>query len=148
MAQTGSSVAQQGYSTGMVGVTSTESVQLNVLNLGPQACTVQMGFYNQNNALVGSLSAKQTVGVGDAVQYSEKIPISNTVSPLRTEVRGLVTTTPIVTPTATGAPSQPTSVCTLFITLEVYENTGGAATVFTSDVRAVPSVTATPVTVK
>jgi len=128
--------------TGMVGVSLNQTARLNVLNLNPAPastgmaatnCTVELQFFDgQGN------SVKQTVvpnfAPGKATSLDLKRAEVTDTSAVRTEIRGAVTVNP--TPAPMGTPAA-TGYCSIFATLEVFDDSTGATQVLTSDTRSV-----------
>lgn len=146
MAQT-TAVSQQTLTTGMVGITTTQTAQVNVLNLGPTGtCSIQISFVDPNNKTLAT-STVLSPAAGDAVSFDvvgKALAASVTARP---EIRGVVKTVP--TPVAASATAvTPVSACSLMTTLEVFDTVSGVTQVFTSDTQAVPTLVALPVTTK
>src|SRR5581483_1845026 len=146
---TPASFMQQTWTTGMVGFAANQTVQLNVLNVGPTSvttmsggtattaqtspCSVQLGFYDLQNRPIKPTST--AVAPGSAVTLTltkGEIPAVSAGS-LRTEVRAVVRTVPNSSPGSAAAAATP--FCSLFTTLEVFDSATGATHLFTSEVR-------------
>ena len=147
-------LAQPAVSTGMVGLTTNQTARLSVLNLNSTTstapitannCTVELQFFDaQNNSLKQSLVlnfAPQTAATLDLTRAAITTQTGN-----RAEIRGAVTVNPASTPVAGAATP---GYCTVFTTLQIFDETTGSTVVLTSDTRvsnygpiAIPLITA------
>jgi hypothetical protein len=143
-------------STGMVGLAATQTAQLNVVNLSPapttppvSPCEVQLEFWDSAGKMVKSkLIANLAPGTADSLQI-KLTDVTAPTSPLRTEVRGLMRSTPL-TPAGSGGSTLPmypipyVPNCNTMLTLEVFDAATGVTQALTSDTRAVQTVGIVP----
>jgi len=151
----------QVYTTGMISFTSSQTAQLNVLNVAPAPtatttggtstttavpCSVQLSFYDSQNRLVKQ-SAVTTIAPQTAITLdlvTSQVPAASVTTP-RIAVRGVVKIEPPAstssTPTVVFASS-----CQLFTTLELFDTTSGLTQAFTSDTRNVNTAVVVPLT--
>ena len=129
MAQTTSSTTvTRDLNTGPVGVGSTETIQINVINLAANAsngtaasCTGSITFNNSTGNAIGT-STSFTVTAGQI--FSASLPFSKIASgTARTEVNGVIALT---TTSTSQAP------CQLHYSLETYDTTTGATHAYVS----------------
>jgi hypothetical protein len=128
----------------MVGVTTNQTARLSVLNLNSipsttasamptkaSNCTVELQFFDAKNNLV-----KQTVVPDFAPQTATTLDLTRAEitaqTGARAEIRGVVTVNPGPTPVAN--PTVP-GYCTVFTTLQIFDETTGSTIVLTSDTR-------------
>jgi hypothetical protein len=136
-------VAQQTLTTGMVGFTSSQTVELTVLNTAPAAtttlpgCEVQLAFYDSQGHVVKQGTAT-TIGPGTSTSLTlsrSEVPTATAAaSAARVPVRGQVST--VAASTASSSSTVALAACALFPSLEVYDTTTGVTQVFTTDTRA------------
>jgi hypothetical protein len=143
----------QTLTTGIVGFTGSQTAQLNVLNMSAAStaalagCEVQLAFYDSQNRLLKQ-GATTTIAPGSAASLSlgrSDVPAASATTP-RVSIRGQVKTVVPSTSTVAG-PAILFSSCSLFASLEVYDNVTGVTQVFTSDTRMVISGDVVPLTV-
>jgi hypothetical protein len=135
-------MVQPAVTTGMAGLTTNQTARLSVLNLNstsittatltpPINCTVELQFfYAQNKSL------KQAVVPNFAPQTATTLDLKRseitTQTANRAEIRGQInvnpTSTPVANPTVPGY-------CTIFTTLQIFDETTGSTVVLTSDTR-------------
>ena len=147
------SLGQQALTTGMVGLTSNQTARLSVLNLNttptttsaftpPNSCTVELQFFGaQNNSVKQFVVPSFAPQTATSLDLKRSEIIAQTTNPA--EIRGLITVNP--TPTPVGAPANP-GYCSVFVTLQIFDQTTGSTVVFTSDTRSILSGTMIPFT--
>ena len=128
--------------TGMVGLTTNQTARLSVLNLNststttatltpPINCTVELQFFDAQNK-----SLKQAVVPNFAPQTATTLDLKRseitTQTANRAEIRGQINVNPSSTPVAN--PTVP-GYCTVFTTLQIFDETTGSTVVLTSDTR-------------
>jgi hypothetical protein len=148
---------QSAVTSGIVGLASSETAQLNVLNLQEPgttasataaACPVTLEFVNVSGAVVGT-PLQKSIAPGQAVSAPYALP---SVTSPRTEIRAVVITQTVSAAAgSTVIPVSPT--CNLLPSLEIVDTSGGTTHVFTTDFRAMtPSgpqpLSAAPATAK
>ena len=135
-------------STGMVGLASSQTAQLNVVNLSStpstataaaSTCTVQLEFWDsQGKTIKSSQIANLAPGTAGALQI-KLLDVTSAAG--RTDVRGVVRSNPVTTTmTQPGNPQQGIAFpigprCNVMTTLEVFDTTTGVAQSLTSDTR-------------
>jgi hypothetical protein len=141
------SIVPQILSTAILGFASSQTAELNVVNLVPAAtttlpvCEVQLAFYDAQNRLLKQ-GAATNVGPFASTSLSlgrGDLP-SSSASALRVSIRGQVST--VLTPTTTGTSSTTAAglnTCSLVVSLELYDNVTGVTQLFTTDTRSVYS---------
>ena len=145
--------------TGIVGwVPATQTAQLTVLNLNNIAlfgvlapstgttstapvasCPVELDFVDAQNNVLKSVQVAN-VAPGTAASLTLKLSdLTAAATPvLRTDIRGVVKSSPIVSgPIVSGImiPASFSSACSVFPTLELFETATGVTQVFSSDTR-------------
>ncbi len=130
VAQTAVTKYVSSVSTGIVGLSVTQSAQLNIVNLSPVpvgaspvvACTAELDFYDGQGRLLTSSTVK--VAPDSAASLTLKYTSIPAVSvAARTPIRGVVRTGPLVPgATSTAVPAG----CELATTLELFDNATGA----------------------
>ena len=159
-AQTVSSTTPEfAVTTGIVGVTSTQTARLNVLNLHPVipgvtavACPATLEFYDDTGALLQQLVVT-SISPANAVSLVFKPTVSSTAVGARAQVRAVVLTpsTAVMNP---GGASGPIAVpimaisvgCSVMPSLEIVDDATGATHTFTTDLRSMPFYGIIPVT--
>ncbi|MGD0868318.1 MAG: hypothetical protein ABSB88_02115 [Bryobacteraceae bacterium] len=137
-------LSQPAVTTGMVGLTTNQTARLSVLNLNSTTsttpttannCTVELQFFDgQNKSLKQALVpnfAPQTATTLDLTRAAITTQTGN-----RAEIRGEVTINPASTPVAGAAVP---GYCTVFTTLQIFDETTGSTVVLTSDTRVTNS---------
>ncbi len=138
-------------STGMAGLASSQTAQLNVVNMSstpPTAtaaaaptCAVQLEFWDsQGKTIKSSQIANLAPGAAGALQI-KLLDVTSAAG--RTDVRGVVRTNPVTTTmpsTGSGNPQQGIAFpigprCNVMTTLEVFDTTTGVTQTLTSDTR-------------
>jgi hypothetical protein len=142
------SLGQQTLTTGMIGFTTNQTARLTVLNLNSTTsvastttgtpastpgCTVQLQFFDgQNNML------KSVVVTNFAPQTATTLDLKRTEvttqTGLRAEIRGMVTVNPT---SATAESTTAAGYCTVFPTLQIFDETTGSTITLTSDTRSI-----------
>jgi hypothetical protein len=133
---TSSNTVTETSNTPPVGLASSETAQINVVNTASASkngtaasCTGTISFLNASGAVIGA-ATPFTVGAG--VINSVSLPFAKTgVTGTRTEIRGVITLT--VTPDS-GVP------CSLQATFETYDSSTGVTHVYLANVAALKSV--------
>jgi hypothetical protein len=135
----------------IVGVSSTQSVRLNLLNLQPVlpgvtalVCPATLAFYDDSGALLKQMSFS-TVAPAAAINLSFKPTVSSTAANGRAQLRALVITPIPQTPMTISGPTSiliPVPVCSLFASFEVTDDATGISQILTTDFRPVRSVNA------
>src|ERR1017187_3819231 len=135
-------MVQPAVTTGMVGLTTNQTARLSVLNLNststttasltpPINCTVELQFFDAQNK-----SLKQSLVLNFAPQTATTLDLTRaaitTQTGNRAEIRGAVTVNPASTPVAGAATP---GYCTVFTTLQIFDETTGSTVVLTSDTR-------------
>jgi hypothetical protein len=125
----------------VVGLGSTQTVELDVVNLASNAsngtaasCSGSISFLNSTGATIGTATAITDLGAGAAMSASLPFASSGGTG-TRTLVRAVVTLTTTVT---SGKPSAP---CSLAVSLNLFETSTGA----TDTVIPSSSAASTPV---
>ena len=140
--------SQQTLTTGMVPLGGGQTAQLNVLNLGTATCFVEASFLDANGNTVYPVTASASAVpaiTAVAPNKAQSFDFTLTSSTTRAHVRGVVKTEP--GPIAGVAAVPPVAPCTLMITMETFVIGSTDTVVFTSDVQAVPTLTAPPAAV-
>jgi outer membrane receptor protein involved in Fe transport len=126
MAQTTSATVTRSTSFPAVGLASSETAQINVVNLAANpttgtaaSCASSISFVNANGATIGTAKSF-TVTAGQA--FSATLPYSTTAASGRTLVRGIVSLTVI-----TGSGVGP---CLLDSSFETFDTASGASHVY------------------
>jgi hypothetical protein len=136
--------------TGIVGVTSTQTARLNVLNLQPVipgvaaiVCPATLEFYDDSGAQLKQF-AITNISPSAAASLVLKPAVPSTAVNARAQIRAVVFT-PSPSP-ATG-PMPATFVhtaCNVMASLEIIDDSSGATHTVVTDLRAMPSYRATP----
>ena len=148
-------MVQPAVTTGMAGLTTNQTARLSVLNLNststttatltpPINCTVELQFFDAQNK-----SLKQAVVPNFAPQTATTLDLKRSEitnqTGNRAEIRGQINVNP---PTPVASPTNP-GYCTVFTTLQIFDETTGSTVVLTSDTRvstygpfAIPLITA------
>jgi hypothetical protein len=159
-AQTVSSTTPEfAMTTGIVGVTSTQTARLNVLNLHPVipgvtavACPATLEFYDDTGALLKQLVVTNILPT-NAVSLVFKPAVPSTAAGARAQIRAVVLTpsTAVMNP---GAGSGPIAVpimaigvgCSVMPSLEIVDDATGVTHTFTTDLRSMPFYGILPMT--
>ena len=143
--------------TGIVGVTSTQTARLNVLNLQPVipgvtaiACPATLEFYDDTGAQLKQL-AVNNISPATAASLIFKPPVPSTAAGARAQIRAvvLIPSTSVFNPgTGSGPISSPffpvSMSCNLMTSLEIIDDSTGATHTFTTDLRAMPAYNGVP----
>jgi hypothetical protein len=142
----------QTLTTGIAGFTGSQTVLLTVLNMSPATtatlagCEVQLAFYDSQNRVLKQ-GATTTIAPGVATSLSlgrAEVPAASATTP-RVPIRGQLRT--IVPPTTTASsPAILAGTCSLFTSLEIYDNVTGVTQVFSTDTRTVYTGDVLPLT--
>ena len=142
--------------TGIVGVTSLQTARLNVLNLQPVipgvtaiVCQATLEFYDDTGALLKQLVVAN-ISPTAAASLAFKPAVSSTAPGARAQIRAvLVTPSPFAfasSPPGNGStlpvpmPIMPVRQgCSLMASLEIVDDSTGATSTFTSDLRPMSS---------
>ena len=132
--------------TGIVGVTSTQTARLNVLNLQPVipgvaavACPATLEFYDETGALLKQL-ALTNISPANAASLAFKPPVPSASASARAQIRAVVFTP------ASAATTIPPGVsvvpinggCNVMPSLEIVDDLTGVTHAFTTDLRSMP----------
>lgn len=150
------SVTGNASTTGIVGVTSTQTARLNVLNLQPVIpgvaaviCPATLEFYDDSGALLKQL-AVTNISPATAANLAFKPPVASTAAGARAQIRAVVVTPTnfVVTPgTEPPTPALPVSrACNVMASLEIIDDATGATHIFTTDLRSMPAYSILPMT--
>ena len=128
--------------TGIVGVTGTQTARLNVLNLQPVIpgvaavlCPATLEFYDDTGAQLKQL-ALTNISPANAASLVFKPAISSTAVGARAQIRAVVFTP---STTVTGPIfMQVRPGCSVMASLEIIDDATGATHSFTTDLRAMP----------
>ena len=135
--------------TGIVGVTSTQTARLNVLNLQPVIpgvaavlCPATLEFYDDTGAQLKQL-ALTNISPANAASLVFKPAISSTAVGARAQIRAVVfTPSPSVANPGSGPMPMPfmpvRAGCNVMASLEIIDDATGATHSFTTDLRAMP----------
>ena len=149
-AQTVSSTTPEfAMTTGIVGVTSTQTARLNVLNLHPVipgvaavACPATLEFYDDTGALLKQLVVTN-ISPANAVSLVFKPPVPSTAVGARAQIRAVVLTPSTLIANAgsgsgsVSAPLMPVSLgCSVMPSLEIIDDSTGVTHTFTTDLRS------------
>jgi hypothetical protein len=125
MAQTTTTTTTRSSTLPPVGLASSETAQVNVVNLAANSasgtaasCAGSISFVNASGATIGSATSF-TVTAGQT--FSKSLPYSTTAASGRTVVRGVVSLT---TTSGSNAP------CSLAITMETFDTSTGVTHVY------------------
>jgi hypothetical protein len=139
--------------TGIVGVTSTQTARLNVLNLQPVIpgvaaiiCAATLEFYDDTGAMLKQL-AVTNISPATAANLVFKPTVTST-SP-RAQIRAVVVTpSPSVNPgTEPPTPTMPViRACNVMASLEIIDDATGATHTITTDLRSMPAYSILPLT--
>lgn len=151
------STAGTSSTTGIVGVTSTQTARLNVLNLqqvvpGVTAvmCPATLEFYDDTGALLKSL-AVTNISPASAASLMFKPAVPSTAANARAQIRAVVVTPPtsVVNPgTEPPTPIIPvTRSCNVMASLEIIDDATGATHTFTTDLRSTVNYSILPMTI-
>jgi hypothetical protein len=150
------SVSTAGFAstTGIVGVTSTQTARLNVLNLQPVIpgvaaiiCPATLEFYDDSGALLKQL-AVTNISPASAANLVFKPAVPSTATGSRAQIRAVV-----VTPSTSvnpGGPPTPTTpvirACNVMASLEIIDDATGDTHTITTDLRSMPAYSVLPLT--
>ena len=157
-AQTVSSTTPEfAMTTGIVGVTSTQTARLNVLNLHPVipgvaavACPATLEFYDDTGALLKQLVVTN-ISPANAVSLVFKPTVPSTAVGARAQIRAVVLTpsTAVMNPGAGPIPMPIMAIsvgCSVMPSLEIVDDATGVTHAFTTDLRSMPLYGILPVT--
>jgi hypothetical protein len=151
------STAGTSSTTGIVGVTSTQTARLNVLNLQPVIpgvtavmCPATLEFYDDTGALLKQL-AVTNISPATAANLVFKPAVPSAAVNARAQIRAVVVTpsTSVVNPgTEPPTPIVPvTRGCNVMASLEIIDDATGATHTVTTDLRSMPSFSILPMTI-
>ncbi|MGO9259969.1 MAG: hypothetical protein ACLQU1_27200 [Bryobacteraceae bacterium] len=155
---TSSGTAGLTVTTGIVGMTSTQTAQLNVLNLQAAvpgvtaaACPATLEFYDDTGALL-KRTPVTNIPPATAASLVFKPAVPSTAANARAQIRAVVFTpltsvaTPVSGPGSTPVmPVMPTvPPCSVMSSLEIMDDATGDTHTFTTDLRAIPPYIAVP----
>ena len=142
--------------SGIVGVTNSQTARLNVLNLQPViagvaavACPATLEFYNDAGKLLLQ-SAVTNISPAKAISLVFPPPATTvTASAARTLIRAVVTTPSNILMSPSTGSTSPTVMpvalgCNVMASLEIIDNSTGATHTFTTDFRPVVSTNIVP----
>jgi hypothetical protein len=146
-AQTAFTTPGSVVTTGIVGVASTQTAQLNVLNLQPATpgvtaamCPATLEFYDATGALLRQLAVTNILP-GAAASLAFKPAVASTAISPRVQIRAVVVTPPTAVLNPPGPitpPVIPVNIsCNVMGSLEIIDDATGATHTFTTDLRAV-----------
>ena len=148
--------------SGIVGVTITQTARLNVLNLQPPAitgaapvqCLATLEFYNDAGILLKLPTPPMTFNIqpGAAVSLAIKPPMPSLAVNARAQIRAVVTTPSNILMTPSTGPASPVVMpvslgCNLMPSLEIIDDITGLTHTFTTDFRPVPASNILPMAV-
>ena len=151
------STAATSSTTGIVGVTSTQTARLNVLNLQPVIpgvtavmCPATLEFYDDTGAMLKQL-AVTNISPASAASLVIKPTVPSTAVGARAQIRAVVVTPSIsvVNPgTQPPMPSMPMiRGCSVMASLEIIDDSTGATHLVTTDLRSMPAYSILPLTI-
>ena len=151
------STAGTASTTGIVGVTSTQTARLNVLNLQPVIpgvtavmCPATLEFYDDTGALLKQV-AVTNISPASAANLVFKPAVPSTAVGARAQIRAVVVTpsTSVVNPgTEPPTPIVPvTRSCNVMASLEIIDDATGATHTITTDLRSMPAFSILPLTI-
>jgi hypothetical protein len=143
--------------TGIVGVTSTQTARLNVLNLQPVnpgvaavACPATLEFYDDAGVQLKQLVVTN-ISPATAASLVFKPVVASTAAGGRAQIRAVVFTpsTAVANPGTGSGPITPPFVpvsigCSVMASLEITDDATGVAHIFTTDLRAMPTYSVLP----
>ena len=129
--------------SGMVGITAGQNARLNALNPGLPApfataarCSAQLSFVDEQGIVLKTASVTVDPGKSLGLDLNRDKDIASSAG--RVEIRAVVSTPPVVPPTAAAPPIvQPLPFCTLIPTLEIIDNDTLKTHVVLTEVRFV-----------
>jgi hypothetical protein len=135
--------------TGIVGVTSTQTARLNVLSLQPVIpgvaavrCPATLEFYDDSGALLKQLVV-DNISPATAASLTFKPPVPSASANARAQIRAVVFTPSFsATPVTGSAPTPviPVSMgCSVMPSLEIIDDLTGDTHAFTTDLRSMSS---------
>ncbi len=134
--------------TGIVGVASTQTARLNVLNLQPVipgvaavACPATLEFYDESGALLKQL-VLSNISPANSVSLVFKPPVATATANARAQIRAVVFT-PSTAATNSGQPTTMPMIavnagCSVMPSLEIVDDLTGVTHSFTTDLRPMP----------
>jgi hypothetical protein len=151
---TSTSITGTSSTTGIVGVTSTQTARLNVLNLQPVIpgvtaiiCPATLEFYDDTGALLKQL-AVTNISPATAANLVFKPAVPSTAVNARAQIRAVVvtpSTSVINLGTEPPTPIVPvTRGCNVMASLEIIDDATGATHTVTTDLRSMPAYSILP----
>ena len=146
--------------TGIVGVTSTQTARLNVLSLQPVvpgvaavACPATLEFYDDSGAQLKQL-VLANISPATAASLVFKPTVPSTAVNARAQIRAVVFTPATPMPNmGSGGPMSPPLFpvyvgCSVMASLEIIDDSTGETHTFTTDLRAMPTYRVLPLTAR
>ncbi len=134
---------ESAVTTGLVGVTSTQTARLNVLNLQPVIpgvaailCPATLEFYDDTGALLKQLGVTN-ISPATAAALVFKPPVPSAAPGARAQIRAVVRT-PLSFVFNPGALPAPRAGCSVMASLEIVDDPTGVTHLLTTDLRAMP----------
>jgi hypothetical protein len=136
--------------TGIVGVTSTQTARLNVLNLQPvisgvtaSVCPATLEFYDDAGTLLKQFAAAN-IAPATTAWLAFKPPVPATAVNARAQIRAVVLTPPTYLMNPSAGSMSPTVIpvsigCQLMTSLEIIDDSTGVTRILTTDLRAMPA---------
>jgi hypothetical protein len=152
-----SSTPESAMTTGIVGVTGSQTARLNVVNLQPVIpgvaaiiCPATLEFYDDTGASLMH-AAVTNISPATATSLVFKPPVPSTSATARVQIRAVVLTPfPFVMNPGSGPISVPTIAvnksCSLMASLEIIDDATGATHIFTADLRTMSPYSVLPMT--
>jgi hypothetical protein len=144
-----STTPESAVTTGLVGVTGTQTTRLNVLNVQPVIpgvaaviCAATLEFYDDTGALLKQL-AVTNISPATAASLVFKPTVPATTAGARAQIRAVVLTPLYIFNPGSG--SSPTTMipvgrgCNVMASLEIIDDSTGATHTLTTDLRAMPA---------
>jgi hypothetical protein len=147
-AQTPTPTFLQAVTTGIVSFSTSQTAQLNVLNINPvvgttgataTVCTVQLEFHDSQGALLKQLLV-DNIAPGASASLTLTRAEAASLSTPRFALRGVVRTAPVTAGSTSSIPATIVIGCPIFTTLEVFDATTGNTQLVTSDTRPMTAV--------
>jgi hypothetical protein len=146
-AQTGNTTTGSAVTTGIVGVASGQTAQLNVLNLQPVTpgvtamCPATIEFYDAAGTQLKQLTVTN-IAPGTATSLVFKPVMPSAAANARAQIRAVVVTPPTAVINPVPGPISPPVIpvnisCNVMASLEIIDDSTGATHAFTTDLRAV-----------
>lgn len=128
----------QSTTFGMFGLAKNQAARLNVLNpgsslvAGKPSCSAELAFRDSEGRVLKTITAAVEEEKAVALEI-DRAEISNTSD--RVQIRATLRTAAIDSGPPAVSPILPSSVCSLFPTLEIYDKDTGKTTVFMTEGR-------------